>query len=478
MEKFPPPPPPDNVLIAYILFRYIVLVGRNHLRFAYHDIRDAVQGFLWVIAETVFSAFQNFAITRNVFIVKMCQISATNPQIHPRFRKILIRNNTHAMYHQVDIDEDELQYILTKYDISIDNDRRNLSAGITGIVFRGTFNATNKPVIIKLRRRDIHAKMVHGEKQLLNIRFWLRKMAKIESFATRNTFFAKICNILDNGLLVCPQLIEQCDYTQELIATREITETLKEMTKYDSLNASRIKTPIVFNDDDDIDGTSFILLECLTGKSIMDTDKNDKLVITEILTSYLWFTLTVAKVGQGDPHIGNMLYENGILKIFDFGMNVRFPSQKIRNDLVASLMYAIRGDNVNAIESSVAYTVPNMKLSPKYNENVGKLGDIICVIMKNILNGISTERELAMISLHIYTLLGEWYLFDASYNKMMTTASIFSGTLRTLTPDPKSIIDMHKQMGILYMTGGEEEDEDEDEDEAEEEEVENESDDS
>ena len=228
---------------------------------------------------------------KNMFYVKFFQALALNNNlIDDICNQKLMKFTDHTPWNYCDIDTRTLIEICDTYDLRIENNNyeKPIKSGLISLVFKAYDRKTNKPVIIKLKRRGIDDKMNNAIDELLYFVDLLSFLPIIKNY--------NIHNILKNATNM---LLEQTDFAHEVSNMQLITNNCSELPY--------VKIPKVYTDATN-EYPNAILMEFIEGLTINELDKSEYTNFAEQIIKFGLVTFAIHGVSHGDLHPGNILF--------------------------------------------------------------------------------------------------------------------------------------------------------------------------
>ena len=278
--------------------------------FLYTWITVAIKIFVLYIWHGRTNIFYNNALQilrdENILFTKIFQ-SLTNSSyldIPPDLRLQLQRYTTNTSYRETEVNYELIDEIEASYKVQID--RRVINSGMIALIFKGT-NAEGRPIIVKLKRRDI----------LTQLRRGCRSVAAFYGYASY--FFPSniMVRILRPFIQNIDDIIEQCDFDHEISNLRQAKEDFAQLTF--------IHIPSVYNRTDRIQPTEFILMDFIEGSHMLapSTTEEVRLQYIEYFAIFTSYSYLFNAIHHTDLHIGNIIFTPTGLGIIDFGMAIQ-----------------------------------------------------------------------------------------------------------------------------------------------------------
>ena len=330
----------------------------------------------------------HLAIKKNILFVKVIQALSTE-HIFPELVIDILKQNTHSVkYDDSELEPELINHIKQKYDIKLETEKP-FHAGMVSVAYYGHMN--DKQVVIKILRKNIKERIRDGSENLTFIYYLLYMLC---GWSNNSLLMSKL-DMLKSITNTTEYLISQCVFSNEIIA---IKKTLEELTTYTV--CKNIIIPKVYNLEEDINDTNFIILEYLDGKfpadilDVKEREKYLKLYITFSIVQTLFFSYH-----HTDLHNGNIIClkdENtGELKmgIIDFGMNLMVSKEIKKSMLIfADIIYSNIPIKQIKIHKYCNYFMKNDIDIKKYTKDeLNKIDILLYDLFKNIEKGILEE---------------------------------------------------------------------------------------
>lgn len=245
-------------------------------------------------------------------------------------------------YENKDIDFDILHNLITyskqNNDIlKIDFDKP-INSGTTAIVFKGKLN--NKPVVVKLLRKNIRDQIKYG------IDAFIRIVKILNFFYTGKS---NVINILYKNKLL---LLQQTDMLTEINNNKKF-QNVSEI--YDGF----IKIPYIYDLFTTNVSGDVIIMEYLEGQQLTNINKEN--ISQEVRIRFTKFILemyTIHKVIHCDLHLGNIILINeNIIGLIDFGLVTDINDEQA--NLIVDLFFTIKNSNYNRFIKTMAKIIIN-----------------------------------------------------------------------------------------------------------------------
>jgi predicted unusual protein kinase regulating ubiquinone biosynthesis (AarF/ABC1/UbiB family) len=229
---------------------------------------------------------------KNILYVKIFQAFALNNNIiNQEIHDSLLKFTDNAPWDHKDIDMNSLIIFEKEFNIQILNDYMPINSGMISLVFKGKRNYGNEDtstVIIKIKRKNIHANLQDGIQKML---FCIKLLSFIPIINNSN-----ISDIVHNNIHLINQ---QTDFMKEV-------ENMKIMKN----NCKKLKYVIIPHVYEEVTNrfSNIILMDYIKGETLQMInpvyyDEYSKQVIKFVLVTMLMNGLC-----HGDLHMGNILF--------------------------------------------------------------------------------------------------------------------------------------------------------------------------
>jgi len=354
--------------------------------------------------------------SQNILFIKVFQSLANSNslELSPEFQSQLQIYTSNTSYTDADINYECLDYIETKYNITID--RHVLNSGMIALVFKG-LDADWKPVIIKLKRLHIQERLRECCDSVSALYRWMLYM-----------FPNSMCvRILKTFIVNIGDIIDQCDFTQEIENTKRAKED------YEPLEF--IQVPTIYNEDDTDPGPEYILMEYIDGSHTIPTGA-DRDLYMEKFNIFTSFVFLFNAIQHTDLHNGNFLFTENGFGIIDFGMAIQMSDAM--HEVVLSIAAIIR-DNPPLHEIDFIDTFKDLFSPPldRYSmKDPAKVEDICIEIARPLFDSIDADElnimnSVTRLSKHI----GKEVVFNTDVYKMLLGVSMMSAKIVIMGPE-------------------------------------------
>ena len=276
-------------------------------------------------------------------------------------------NNTPYADEDIDYDliNNILQHSIKNNNILIFNSLVPINSGSISLVFKGSLN--NKPIAIKILRKNIYQKILNGIKLINDVIYFLELFRIGKNFHINEVFGGS------------NEILEQLNFDQEITNVQIFKNKFKK-NKF-------IAIPDIYPEYT-LDLKNVIVMEWLDGININTLSENDKLNICPLYLKYIYSSYAMKGIIHGDLHQGNILFikdNSDVWKIglLDFGTIYEaqideinfitiFINVLLNNNNISELMDFI-SENQNDI--FISYTDTNTQICIKkcYELNKNKL---------------------------------------------------------------------------------------------------------
>jgi len=250
-----------------------------------------------VIYYVIFSDYLNFIdnITHrlasvNILYVKIFQaIASNNNLIDEKTNNKLLKFTDNAPWSYEDINLRDIINMSEKYNVNLKSGYEvPINSGMISLVFKAYNKETGKPLIIKLKRNNIEAKLNDSIKNLQTFMYLLSFIPIINKY--------QLTEVVNKNIDIIKQ---QTNFLEEVDNMIKIKENCK--------NLKYVKIPSV-NKDVTIEYPNIILMEYIEGIKINQIKEEDYESFAKIVMKFGFVTTIVHGVTHGDLHGGNILF--------------------------------------------------------------------------------------------------------------------------------------------------------------------------
>jgi predicted unusual protein kinase regulating ubiquinone biosynthesis (AarF/ABC1/UbiB family) len=252
----------------------------------------------------------------NMLCVKMFQsFSLHSKQTNQIINDALMKYTDNVPYQPSDISLHDLRSMCDKYNISIDASPVAIASGMISVVFSGYDLHNKMPVVIKIKRKDIHSTL---QTSILNTLFLIQCISFILSFFPKITFLKEVNlhDIVNKNFLL---LKEQTNFSQEIQNMHRVRENCLKL-KYVNIPKANVS---ITNEYPDI-----IVMEYVSGKKITEIDPSNYESFAKCIVKFGIVTSAIHGLIHGDLHCGNILFIEDLqdtkypfkIGVIDFGI--------------------------------------------------------------------------------------------------------------------------------------------------------------
>ena len=227
----------------------------------------------------------------NILYVKIFQAFALNNSlIDDKTNNKLMKFTDNAPWDFSDIDLYKLIEMSDKYDITLNSGYEvPINAGMISLVFKGYENKNfNKPVIIKMKRKNIQQKLDDAIDNLLFFMYVLSFIPIVNKY--------QLADVVNKNIEI---IRHQTNFIEEIDNMNKIRENCK--------NLKYVKIPIA-NKAVTEEYPDIILMEYIEGKKINQIKEEDYESFAKLIIKFGIVTTIVHGVVHGDLHSGNILF--------------------------------------------------------------------------------------------------------------------------------------------------------------------------
>jgi len=226
----------------------------------------------------------------NILYVKVFQaIASNNSLIDEKTNNKLLKFTDNAPWSASDINFNQLTHVCAKYNIVLPNGfEAPINAGMISLVYKGYQSETAAPVIIKMKRKNIDAKLNDAIENLQTILYIFSFIPLIHKY--------QIAEVVKRNIDI---IRSQTDFHQEISNIMKIKQNCR--------NLKYVKIPAVFPDVTKR-FPEIILMEYIDGIKINEIAEEDYEPFAKQVMKFGFVTSIVHGVTHGDLHSGNILF--------------------------------------------------------------------------------------------------------------------------------------------------------------------------
>lgn len=274
----------------------------------------------------------NYLSKKNIIYIKILQWD-----VYKMFSDNKVINDytktfcSHAPYDNEDIDFEVIhkikQYAIEKDRLLHINDFEPINSGTIALVFKGTLD--NKPIVIKILRKNIHNKIQAGIESIYNI---VSIITFISSFFGQRNNTA--LNAIDSNKAM---LLRQTNFLEEI----KNIELFQEITSY----YESIIVPRVYKEFTTEISRDFIIMEFIEGHTLEKVvDSSVVLKHKKQLDKFILDMYTCHHAIHCDLHVGNIiLTSNDKICLIDFGLVIVLNQREKK--LIMDLLFSLKNSN-------------------------------------------------------------------------------------------------------------------------------------
>jgi ubiquinone biosynthesis protein len=226
----------------------------------------------------------------NILYVKVFQaIALNNSLIDEKINNQLLKFTDNAPWNYNDINFEELIEVTDKYDIILpDGYDSPINSGMISLVFKAYKRNTNTPLIIKMKRKDIDAKLNHA---IMNLQFFMNILKFIPIIKKY-----QIVDVINKNIDI---IKHQTNFSQEV-------DNMIKVKK----NCSKLKYVVIPYVYEDVtrEYSNVILMEYIDGIKINQIKEEDYEDFAKQVIKFGFVTSVIHGVAHGDLHGGNILF--------------------------------------------------------------------------------------------------------------------------------------------------------------------------
>jgi len=271
----------------------------------------------------------------NILFTKIFQAlsNSSSVDLDSDLRSELRPYTSNASYTEDEINYEAIDEAEELYGVHLD--RHVANSGMIALIFNGT-DASNNPVILKLKRNDIYNRLSEGCDNVVLFYRWA-------AYWWPNNTIIRILRPFFHNI---SEILEQCDFG------REIQNMVDAHEDYDELGFIHIPTPLNSTTGD----PEYILMNRIEGTHVLppETSTEDRQALLYKFCLFMTFSYLSNGTQHMDLHAGNILFmPNGDLGVIDFGLAFRYTDEE--HDLILSICEIIR-DSDSESKEELNYT--------------------------------------------------------------------------------------------------------------------------
>jgi predicted unusual protein kinase regulating ubiquinone biosynthesis (AarF/ABC1/UbiB family) len=256
----------------------------------------------WIISSEVilYGVFRDYSsfidhITRrlasiNILYVKVFQaIASNNSLIDDKTNNELLKFTDNAPWSNSDIIYEDLLHMCSANNIVLPEGYEiPVNAGMISLVFKGYQKETNTPVIIKMKRRNIDAKLNDAIGNLETFLYLLSFIPLVHKY--------QLAPVINRNIDI---IRRQTDFSEEVANINKIKTNCK--------NLKYVKIPMVYQEVTE-KYPNIILMEYIDGIKINEIAEDDYEPFAKQVLKFGFVTTIVHGATHGDLHSGNILF--------------------------------------------------------------------------------------------------------------------------------------------------------------------------
>jgi len=228
----------------------------------------------------------------NILYVKVFQAFALNNSlIDDKTNNKLLKFTDNAPWARSDINFEELNEMCDQFNILLPNENgfeTPINAGMISLVFKGYQKGSGDPVIIKMKRANIDAKLNDAIENLQTVMYLLSYIPLVHKY--------QISEVVKRNIDI---IRHQTNFDTEISNIHKMKTNCKRL--------QYVKIPAVFPDVTER-YPNIILMEYIDGMKINEIAKNDYEPFAKQVMKFGFVTTIVHGVTHGDLHSGNILF--------------------------------------------------------------------------------------------------------------------------------------------------------------------------
>lgn len=226
----------------------------------------------------------------NILYVKIFQAFALNNKlIDEKLNNYLLKYTDNAPWTSNDIDYDTLYNLEKDYNIAFySNGVRPINSGMISLVFKATNTNTAKPIIVKLKRKNINQTLDEAIEKLL---FFVNMLSFIPFFENY-----KIPDLINKNISIIQQ---QTDFKQEVENIVKIRNNCKNL-KYVVVPEPVVKVTDRY--------PNVIVMDYINGITTSNVKEEDLEGFAKQVLKFGFVSTFIHGISHGDLHSGNILF--------------------------------------------------------------------------------------------------------------------------------------------------------------------------
>ena len=319
----------------------------------------------------------------NILYVKLFQAFAFNNNlIDDKTNNALLKFTDNAPWDYRDIDYDTLFDVGDEFELKFDVDMP-INSGMISLVYKAYKVSTGEPIIIKIKRNNIEARL---KESMNNILYCVDLFFMIPFF--------KQYNITDSIHRTVDMILQQTNFNVEV----ENMVTVKNNCKH----LEYVKIPYVIPEATQ-KYNNVILMEFIDGMTISKIEENDYVEFAKQVVKFGIVTFIMHGVSHGDLHAGNILFIKGDkdeeyphkIGVIDFGIIYKTdPLLKNTFFEICSDMFILSPEEISDKLIKSGMIEPLEALNQMSEENYNRISNIITSIIKDTLHSKNGATQL------------------------------------------------------------------------------------
>jgi len=247
----------------------------------------------------------------NILYVKIFQaVAFNNGFINEDLNNHLVKFTDNVPWEKTEIDLDTMLKLHDDYGIVLDKDIVPVNSGMISLVFHASMKEkeTMKPVVIKMKRNNIHVKLEEAIEQLMFV-------VSILSFIPFITDY-RIPEIIKTNISLVKQQLSFLDEVNNMLRIKDNCKNIEYIRIPYAEKEITVKYPNV------------IIMEKIDGLKISQIEEEDHEKYARLVVRFAAITTLIHGVTHGDLHPGNILFmkqeknsgEKYQIGIIDFGI--------------------------------------------------------------------------------------------------------------------------------------------------------------
>lgn len=378
--------------------------------------------------------------SHNLLFTKIFQslANSTALQLPPPLRKELTAFTANCPYTLDEIDFECLDEVADKQNIRFDPLPKQ--AGMIALIFHGVNQETGQHVILKLKRRQIEARLAVACQSI-------RALYDLMAHWFPQHILIRILHPFMENL---EDILDQCDFGREIRNLRQARDDFAELpcVQIPEVLLGRTTEP---------ENPSYILMTCLHGTHTLNPDatKEERLRYFEYFCRFMCYGFIFNCLQHTDLHAGNILFMEGGIGVLDFGMAFQ-PSETV-HDMILSVMMILFEERpffeIDFIETFKEIVMPPLVRSEI--RDVDAVENLCITIATPLLSSIEMDELNVLDTVQrMSALIGRPLVLHRDLYKLLLGMAMMGNNKTILGPafsDPRAVLAIEKKVLIDIM---------------------------